>query len=38
VTEGIGDGCGSGKAAGEEDWEEKEDQISKGGEVEQFNE
>jgi len=29
---------GSGKAAGEEDWREKEDQMSKGDEVEQFDE
>ncbi len=34
----IGDGSGSGKAAGEEDWREKEDQMSKGGEEEQFDE
>jgi hypothetical protein len=34
----IGDGCGSGKAAGEEGWREKEDQMSKDDEVEQFDE
>jgi hypothetical protein len=35
---GTGDRNGSGKAAGEEDWREKENQMSKNGEVEQFDE
>src|SRR3954452_18977520 len=38
VQRAIGDGSGSGKAAGEEDWREKEDQMSKGGEMDQFDE
>ena len=34
----TGGGSGPGKAAGEDSWEEKENQMSKGGEVEQFDE
>jgi hypothetical protein len=33
-----GGGGGPGKAAGEGGWEEKESQMSKGGEVDQFHE
>ena len=35
---GTGGGSGPGKAAGEDGWEERENQMSKGGEVEQFHE
>jgi hypothetical protein len=35
---GPGGGSGPGKAAGEGGWEERENQMSKGGEVDQFHE
>src|SRR6266853_6445597 len=34
----TGGGSGPGKAAGEGGWEERENQMSKGGEVDQFHE
>ena len=38
VTGQDGGGSGPGKAAGEDGWEERENQMSKGGEVDQFHE
>jgi len=35
---GTGGGSGPGKAAGEGGWEERRNQMSKGGEVDQFHE
>jgi hypothetical protein len=34
----TGGGGGPGKAVGEDSWEERENQMSKGGEVDQFHE
>jgi len=38
MTGATGGGSGPGKAAGEGGWEERRNQMSKGGEVDQFHE